>query len=816
MIILRWFGIATLLAVLISIGVEPHPSIAQSDDEQIAITGLDAPVLVAYNDAGVPHIYAETAHDLFMAQGYVEAADRFWQMEWWRHQSAGRLSEIVGESAFEQDKFYRVLNFEAMANAAIAQTSLQDLALLDAYVAGVNAYLADKLPEQVAIEYQLLAENGVALEIEAWSRQDTIRWMYVQALGFSENFQVEIARAALIRDLGPLGALIVPPYPYDLHPTITEPGAIDYRQPLTSQAILPLPFTSADPLLIRWVGNPVLPFGDGAGRGSNAWVISGQFTDTGLPYAANDPHITIMQPSVWYEVGLFCTTISATCPYQVSGFSQPGIPGVYLGNNSTIAWGLTNAGVDVQDLYILQLNPDNPLQYWFDDEWRNFEVRSEQFALSNSEPITHDVLDSVWGPVIAENYETEQQVLALRWAAYDSASPLAALFTLLKARNWDEFLESARLQQTPVMNFTYADVEGNIGYLMPGLVPIRAEGHDGRTPIDGSTSANTWQGFISFDELPRLFNPPAGYIVSANNSIVGPDYPYPLIDVYSYGYRARRIETIIQTHPTGVFTMDDMRRIQGDNYNQKIEFLLPALEAIAFTDPIAIEALEFLQTWDGYNDADSPQAALFAVFWYQLLQLGFVDDLGTVPAGGGDLEWYLISTIINTDAIPFWDNSNTPDVVESREDILTQALVAAWEQLTETLGDDPQAWMWGDLHTARFAGRPFGTGQIGELDARFVMEIGVGGGDSIVNANGWTANAPFDVTQIPSMRQIYSLADWDATLRINPPGQSGDPNSPNYQDQLEAWAVVDYRTAPFSKEAIAPTIVTRWQLIPTE
>ncbi len=804
---IKYWPLSFFLLILIFLANSVPSTSAQTRLTQLSIEGLDAPVKIVYNDFGVPHIYAETAHDLFMAQGYVEASDRFWQMEWWRHQSAGRLSEIVGESAFEQDQFYRLLNFEAMANRAIEYTDPLHLAWLDAYVDGVNAYLSNKSPDQVAIEYQLLAERGMTLEVEQWTRQDTLRWLYVQALGFSENFRVELARAELIERTGPLGALLLPAYPYDIHPVITEPGAIDYRQSqvLTSQTILPSINSSPQSLQLDLVGEPVLPFGDTIGRGSNAWVISGALTDTGLPYSANDPHLSISNPSVWYEIGLYCVEVNEACPFELSGFSQPGVPGIYLGNNRYITWGLTNAGVDVQDLYILQRNPNNLLQYRYNNEWRDFEVREETFIFPDGTRQQIQLLDSVWGPVIAEVYQNKLQALALRWSAYDGKTPLSPLFNLLSATNWQEFVAAAESYYAPVMNITYADVQGNIGYIMPGLVPIRAEGHNGRLPIDGSSERYQWQGYIPFEELPRLFNPSAGYIVSANNAIVDQNYPYPLIDVYSYGYRARRIETLIQTDEDGIFTMEDMRRIQGDTYNQKIEFLMPALEALPLTDPIAQEALAFLRLWDGRNDIDSPQAALFEALWYQLLQLAIVDDLGSVPAGGGDLEWYLVSMFIDVDALPLWDNRNTLDIVETRQDILTQALIEAWNQLVALLGDDPQAWSWGAIHMAHFVGRPFGNDTLGEIDRRFVVSVPTGGGDSIVNATGWTANDPFNVRVLPSMRQIYSLADWDATLRINPPGQSGDPRSLYYRDQVEMWANVDYRIAPFSQEAIKAT-----------
>ncbi|NDJ86548.1 MAG: penicillin acylase family protein [Chloroflexi bacterium] len=800
-----------VLGLLVSVAgswILPLPrdvSVQAHTSQEMVLPGLDATVTVYFDSWGVPHVYAETSHDLFMVQGYLEAQQRFWQMDWWRRLSSGHLAELIGPAGVDSDRMFRVMQYDRAAEADLELMSDEAVSVLEAYSAGVNAYLEDKSPAEVAAEYAVLKDNGITVSIDRWQPIDTVRWFKVTAANFSENFQIELARQELRDTLGPLVEAIIPPYPYDRHPVITEPGGIDYTGASAAPQSQRPPFNAAT----------VLPSGYLA-RGSNSWVISGDLTDTGYPYLANDPHISIQQPSNWFEVGLHCVELSAACPYDIAGFSVAGLPGIFIGHNRWVAWGLTNVGADVQDLYLLTVNPDDRTQYRYNDTWIDFETRMETIDVAGEEPVELTTRYSVWGPVINDAVSLSEDVLALRWTGYDGTPSVDALLQFMQARNWDEFRNAARLFDVPIMNIVYADVDGNIGYLMPGKIPVRAEGHDGKVPVDGSSDRYAWQGYVPFEELPHLYNPEAGYIVTANNRVVGPEYPYPIIDVYSYGWRAARIEAMIQNDGDGVFTLAEMQQMQGDNYNLKADFLIPAIQNLALDDhdPL-IEAVEWLGGWDRQNDMHSGHAALFEAFWMSLLELGFADDLGGIPAGGGDLEWYLVSLFIERPDFPLWDSQLTPDEVESRDDILEKALRAAWAQMSESQGDDPSAWRWGDAHVATFNTNLLRVGGLDEaardvIEARFNVRIGVGGGNSIVNATGWNADRSFAVTSIPSMRQILSLADWDDALHINPPGQSGNPDSANYRDQVEMWAEVAYRQMPFTPAAVEDAAEAVW------
>ncbi|NDJ84883.1 MAG: penicillin acylase family protein [Chloroflexi bacterium] len=797
---------------------------------ELTLPGLSAPVEVIYDGFGVPHIYAETTADLFLAQGYVEASHRFWQMDWWRHLSAGRLSEIAGEPTVGNDFFLRTMQYEAAADRDLEIMSDEGRAVLDAYTAGVNAYLDGKTPAEVALEYQTFATAGVDLEIAPWTPNDTVRWFKVMSQDLSGNFQGELYRAGIVDAVGEIPArFLLPEYDYEQFPVITEPGGVDYAGASEEMSLVVPEGVDYSRVSFDLVGDvklddPLLrPFGSGMGIGSNSWAIGGEMTASGMPYLANDPHLGIQMPSIWYEVGLHCIEVTEACPYNVVGVSFAGAPGVIIGHNDNIGWGFTNVGTDVQDLYVLTLNPDNPGQYMLDGEWTDFEIITEEIEVQGGTSRALTIRNSVWGPVISDVIGYEDQVFALRWTAFDANTQLDALLQFNRARNWDEFRQAASLFDVPAQNLLYVDVEGNIAYQMPGKTPIRADGHSGLMPVDGSTTDNAWQGFVPFEELPMVLNPEAGYIVTANNPVVGPDYPYYITDGWDRGYRAARIEMMIQNDPDGVITIEDIQAMHLDNYNMKADFLVPALQNLTFEDETLTDLVSWLADWDRQNDPDSGEAALFEMFWVMLLENVFVDDLGLMPSGGSS-DWYLVSLMLENpnNAVYglLWDDANT-DGRETAEDMLRLSFSQAVDEMQVLHGEDPAAWSWGALHIASFRAAPLGQGGIDPtfdplLDSLYNVHISVGGGSSIVNATGWSAANPFSVGAVPSMRQILTPEDWDMSLRINTVGQSGNPQSRHYEDQVEMWAQGEYHPDWFSREAVEADAEATWMLMPAE
>ena len=820
------FIVCLLVLALIPFTPQRADKVQAQSDSTLEIAGLTAPVTVIYDQMGIPHIYAENTRDLFMAQGYVHSSHRMWQMEWWRHLSAGRLSEIAGSATAGNDQFLRTLDYAGAAEKDWEVLSPESKDAVTAYTEGVNAYLSVTEPADAAVEYQFLTVASIYIEPEPWTTNDSMRWLKVMSLSLAGNFENELFRAQVIGAMGPIGGLaIFPDYPFGEHPVIVEPGGVDY----TSEAMsyLPESYTDVDFSNVNFelVGNVDLsdpnisPFGRGSGIGSNSWVIGGELTEHGYPMMVNDPHLGIQMPSIWYEVGLHCTEVSDACPYDVVGVSFAGTPGIVIGHNANIAWGFTNVGTDVQDLYILTINPDNPEQYLLDEEWVDFEIVTETINVYGADPIELTVRHSVWGPVMSNFLPTGEQVVALKWLAFDANRSMDALLMLNTASNWDEFRVAASHFDTPAQNMVYADIEGNIGYQMPGLVPIRAEGHDGKVPIDGSVSSNDWQGFVPFDELPSVFNPEAGYIVTANNSVVPADYPYYIDDQWAYGYRAKRIETLIQNDEDGVYSVADMQRIHGDNYDARAENLIPALQSLEFEDEALIEAVAWLSEWDYQAHMDSAEAALFNMFWVELLDKAAADELGFIPSGG-DQYIILVETFLNLPQFPLWDSQLTPDVVEDRDDILALAFASAWERMVTEYGEDSSAWSWGAMHTASFLGAPLGQGVDPSLDAMlnslFNVHVPASGGSAIVNATGYDAAEGFALTSLPSMRQITIVGDWDASLRINTLGQSGRPDSRHFQDQVDMWRFIEYHPEWFSREAVEADAEATWELVPSE
>ncbi|NTV37761.1 MAG: penicillin acylase family protein, partial [Anaerolineales bacterium] len=486
-------------------------SFPQTEGE-MQVSGLDARVDVYRDSMGIPHIYASSVHDLFFAQGYVHAQDRFWQMDAWRHIGSGTLSEMFGSAQVETDTFLRTLGWRVTAEAELKQLSPDSLAILEAYTDGVNAYLKDHSGTALSLEYAVLGLLSPDYKLEAWTPVNTLTWGKAMAWDLRGNMDDEIARAVLLKTLTPEQVdMLYPSYPED-HPVIVNKIGGDLSK-VTGQRsqidhdpdlrLLTFDFTSlADRIALL---DPLLgELSDGIG--SNSWAVSGQLTDTGMPILANDPHLGIQMPSIWYQVDMHCMPKSDACPFEMSGFSFAGVPGVVIGHNDRIAWGFTNTGPDVMDLFIEKVNPENPNQYEVNGEWVDFETRTETIKVVGGEAVEITVKSTRHGPVISEVYGPlknegdpkdekfepfreragidlpEHYVIALAWTALKPSSPFEAIWGFDQAKNWDDFREAARDFHVPAQNLLYADVEGNIGYQMPGDIPMRANG-DGRYPV---------------------------------------------------------------------------------------------------------------------------------------------------------------------------------------------------------------------------------------------------------------------------------------------------------------------------------------------
>ncbi len=778
----------------------------------VALTGhgLTAPVHVYRDDHGIAHIYAENADDLFFAQGYVHAQDRMWQMEFWRHIAQGRVSEIVGEPGLENDMFIRTSGWNriAAANTAYYEQELPEaMAALTAYSAGVNAYLIEN-KDDIAISQRILGLVGEPWELEPWQPVHSIGWGVVMGWDLGGNWDNELTRARLYATLGQQATdELVPGYPFDTRPVIAPTSQLATAAG-SSAGLAAAPAVDWTRVSTKLIGRPPGALGTGPLLGSNNWVVGGQHTASGLPLLANDPHLGIQMPSIWYQVGLHAPG------WDVTGFSFAGIPGVIVGHNERIAWGVTNVGPDVQDLYIERVNPDNPNQYEYMGEWRDFNVIEEVIKVNGGEDVVLTVRETLHGPVISDVLDDQPDVLALRWTAGSGPSRiLQSVLSINQAQNFDEFREALRYWDIPSQNFVYADVDGNIGYQTPSLIPIRTNGQ-GMVPVPGWTGEYEWEAYIPFEELPTLYNPEQGYIVTANHAVVDEAYPYFIARDWASGDRGQRITDMIeQAIAEGPIDADDFARIHSDSYSLRAAGYVPLLTGLSSDDAAVQRALDTLGQWDYQERRDSVGASLFEIFYMRLAHNVLADDVGEENVSDAYSTIYFHQLAQDT-AARWWDDATTPET-ESREDILLRSLAEAVTWLSENLGGDMDEWTWGRLHTATFASTPLGESGIGPIES--LVNRGpfpADGGSDLVNANNWSWAEPAAVRSHPSMRMIVDMSDFDASRWVIPTGQSGHPFNAHYDDQIELWLNGEYLPMRSSRVAVEDAAVDHLLLQP--
>jgi penicillin amidase len=789
-------------------------------DGQVTLKGLGASVTVHRDRWGVPQIYADTAEELLRAQGYVHAQDRFWEMDFRRHVTAGRLSELFGDSTLDTDKVVRTLGWRRVAERELALIRPDTRRYLDAYAAGVNAWLSQhRNTSAQSLEYAVLGLRNSGYRPEPWTPVDSLAWLKAMAWDLRSNVEDELGRAIAATKV-PAGRVdqLFPDYPYDRNPVIVPGSRPDggrrdagrpagaVAEPAVAEPAVAEPAGAepagdepavAEPAVAEPAATGSLErvsraleampamMGNGApGIGSNSWVVAGSRTTTGRPLLANDPHLAPHMPSLWYQVGLHCRQATGGCPLDVTGFSFSGVPGIVIGHNDRIAWGFTNLGPDVSDLYLERVTGGT---YEYKGEQEPLMTRTERIGVAGSKPVTITVRATRHGPLLSDVLADARtaghgSAVALRWTALDPGRTADAIVLLNTARNWTDFRTAAKSFEVPAQNLVYADVDGGIGYQAPGRIPIRTKG-DGRWPAQGWTGEQEWKGFIPFDELPSVHDPEQGYVVTANNAAAAPGYRHLLTKDWSYGYRAARIEELVAGTPK----MDaaTMGRIQMDPRNGFAPTLVPHLQRVG-----SGAAVGLLRGWDFDQDKDSAAAAFYNAAYRHLLLRTFNDELpkGARP-DGGDRWFEVLRALLDRPGDPWWDDVRTAGVKETRDDMLRGALKDADAELRERLGGDPAKWRWGDLHTLTLTNETFGTSGIAPIERLFNRgPMKLGGGESIVDATGWDAQESYEVSAVPSMRMVVDLADLDRSRWINLTGASGHAFAGHYWDQAPLWA----------------------------
>ncbi len=817
--------IVVLAIILGAVGVYLAQSSFPRKSGEVKISGLNFPVDIYRDNYGIPNIYAQTTHDLFFAQGYVHAQDRFWQMDFWRHIGSGRLSEMFGKDQLATDTFLRTLGWARVVQKELEAMPADEIALLQAYADGVNAYLADHKGAALSLEYAVLKLLTPGYSPEPWQPLNTLTWGKAMAwdLG-SSRMDSEIEHAVLLKTLtSDQMADLFPPYPSD-HPLVV-PGFSPSTAPsgfkVPAQGIQTLiDLSPAFQSLSTSISNLEALFGpSGSGIGSNNWVIGGSLTTTGKPFLANDMHLSEQMPSIWYEVGLHCTPKGADCPYNVVGYSFAGVPGVIVGHNDHIAWGFTNVGPDVIDLYIEKINPDNPNQYEVNGQWVDMTIVHETLNVPGSTPTDLTVRYTRHGPVIWDNPDDHKIVqekwgvelpadyaISMRWTALEPVNIFKAVFGLDRAQNYDEFRQAAAYFTVPSQNMVYADIDGNIAYQTPGNIPVRLPNHSGDTPVPGWTDDYEWQGYIPFNQLPNTLNPAAGFIVTANNAIVGSDYTYRLT-AEDYGFRAARIAQLIETSP-GPIDADYIQKIHGDDYNASAVYMVPLLMQIPLQDEHLIDVRDILSGWDYQNQMDLAAPALYNAFWRAALVRTFHDELPQdYWPDGGDAWFEIMRHLVQTPDSAWWDDKST-QAVEKQDDILALAFSDAVAEVEQLLGKDASRWAWGDMHTVTFHNQTLGISGIGPIEAIFNRgPYRTSGGGSIVNATSWMAYETdpakaYQVSWLPSERMIVDMSNLPVSLSVITTGESGHAFNHNYDDQIDLWRNIQYHTMLWEQQQI--------------
>lgn len=748
----------------------------------INVAGVTSPVTITRDSRAIPYIDAKTDADLYFAQGYTMASDRLWQMDILRRVARGETAELFGSMTLEQDKRWRRFNFSKIADESLHHIAPDIRSALDSYAAGVNAYIASLTPETMPVEFKILQYRP-----REWRPADTVVIGKVLSDALSTTWQHDLLRAAA-QELSSekLADVTNQVTPYDVvlfgkdRPT-PRTGVSRPVEPVTRSMIA---MAQADAELRRRSLEMVGLYAEDLAA-SNNWVISGKRTADGKPLLANDPHLQAVAPNLWYLVHLTSPTV------RVSGVTLPGVPGVVLGHNEHIAWGATNVGPDVQDLYVETFDAQG--RYKTPSGWEAAAVRNEAINLRSNlldpttRPVEFEVTETRHGPIILEE---NGKRYALKWTAFDPRNnEIEAFFRANRAKNWKEFTNGLRSYGGSAQNFVYADVKGNIGWYAASKIPMRRTG-DGALPYDGSTNDGDWLGMIPFDELPHLYNPPSGLIVTANQRVVGTSYKYTQLSRDAAApWRARRIVDAFSSNKK--ITADIVRDVQYDTLNIPLQNLA---KAIVSTNAASPETLAVLKAWDGRMTVES-RGALLANDIRECAANRIADDNKPVPAN--IVRERILDRAVRED-LKRW----LPGGVSSFADLFSSCdrVVRADLASILRLGPDDKKWTWGRVWQSRF---PHPLGQAPLVGMQFATP-------SVPIDGSWQTP---NVGSAASMRHITSPGNWDATRLVIPLGQSGDPNSPNYKDQFEKWRTGEPAIFPFTAVAVKKAEVKRLTLM---
>jgi penicillin amidase len=781
----RYF-VGVFVLLIIALRIYLHHPIPQYSGEK-TLRGISKPVHIYTDSYGVPHVFAENEPDLFYVAGYISARDRLFQMSLVASASRGELGKFFGDKFIKEDVYLRTWGIHKIAVHIVEQIDDDTMEILERLCDGINERI-DELDGKYPVEFKLLRSEPVR-----WKPADVIAYGRLMAHDLQQSWKPEILFGALAQYFGAEKLNELFPIYEPFRPTISE--AIKYPQAdLLFSTLWDLEYNIRD-----------LTGTNGTSIGSNSWVVSGARSETGKPILANDPHLKFTQPAKWYEMHL------KGGRFDVSGAFLAGFPLPVLGQNAAITWGFTNIMADDIDFFIEKTHPNDPNKYRHGENWLEMVVREEVIPRKNGGDTTIVIRETHHGPVISDVHpllQNEQKVVSMAWTGNQITEEISTLSKIGLVNDWGGFTEVVKKFSVPGQNIVFADTAGNIGWRAAALIPIRMDGGS-LLPRPGWDPAYDWQGFVPFEEMPFLYNPDQGYIATANNKIVDDDYPHYISNQWAEPSRIERIEEWLDSKEK--LTIEDMKILQNDWLSPFAREVVPNIVRWLPQDlnENEIIALNILNGWDFIEDAESAAALIFHTVLDELLHNVYEDELAMIDDKAFDalvhfsmLPYRNIHWVLAEGQSSWIDDVTTPNHIETCTDIVSKSFSNAVKRIELKVGINPAIWSWGAVHTLT---HPHPLGKINFLDKLFGFNVGsfkTGGSTMTVNKGEFEVLQGFDQSVGASFRRIVDLKNMNNTQFVIPTGQSGQPNSPHYDDQAVLYNAGKYRTTWFDEDFI--------------